>query len=135
MMCTRCEELEERVAWLESELGIQVDITAIERLRRYFLAQARQQGRSRAGAARFVMALYGLKGRAATRLQLLDATARDEADEGRAPKIIDVWVCIARRVLGHEAIETVWGSGYRLTAEGQARVAEIIGDVQPARAA
>ena len=37
---------------------------------------------------------------------------------GRGIKIIDVWVCKLRNKIGAECIETVWGSGYRLTAQG-----------------
>ena len=41
--------------------------------------------------------------------------------------VIDVYVCHIRRALGANAIESVWGNGYVLTAVGRSRVKEVLG--------
>lgn len=129
MTCARCEELEERVAWLESELGIQRDATDYARLR---IAMKRASpagagGWSRRSGVLLVMALLQANGRVMSRLQLLEAIPpADRGDDDRSPKIIDVWVCCARRAFGADLIDTVMGRGYRLSEVGSERIRAIL---------
>lgn len=128
-MCVRCEELEERVAWLEGELGIQRVADHVLALRQVLDVALREQGAQRRGrnqSAELVMALYRANGRPLSRYQLLDAIPSPTGRE-RDAKIVDVWVCIARKGIGADAIENVWGRGYRLSQAGIARVAEALG--------
>lgn len=121
-MCDRCEELEEEVAYLRSELGLNQDATDYQRLRVFMRGKsvnARQ-------AARLILALYQAKGRAMSRLQLLDALPSPSDKEDRNPNLIGVMVCHARAGLGREAVENVWGHGYRLSDEGVAKVRSIL---------
>lgn len=126
-MCDRCHELLERVAWLESELGIQTDATNINILRKYMFERARGPTRHM-GAASLVMALYRANGRVMSKDQLLDAVPPryNTGPDERGTKIIDVWVCFARKAFGPGAIETMWGGGYRLTENGRQTVENIL---------
>jgi DNA-binding response OmpR family regulator len=121
-MCARCEELEERVAWLESELGLQTHALTLDLLR-----SAMNTGSTykRKGAAALVAALYGAKGRPLDRLQLSERLPRGGRD-GRDERVVDVYICAARKELGADIIATVWGGGYRLTDTGMARVSAIL---------
>lgn len=130
-MCDRCAELEERVAWLESELGLQNDMTMAERLRRHFIDSCGTgwRGQQRSGGVRVILALFAAKGRAMSRDQLLEAIPPFRGgDDERQPKIVDVWVCWARKAIGRDAISSVWGRGYQLTKAGVERVAAIVGE-------
>lgn len=125
MICARCEQLEERVAWLESELGLQRDNDTYAKLRAY--SRAVVPGYSNT-AARFIMALYGARGRVVSRFALLEAMPpRNGGEDERSLNILSVWACWARKVVGRDGIEALWGRGYRLTPIGMARVAEIVG--------
>lgn len=120
MMCARCAELEEEVAYLKSELGLRRLPTDIDRLRRHFgLAN---------GDAELLHALYAAKGRVVTRMQCMDATSSrpDREDDDRDLKMIDVRICRIRKPLGKDAILNVWSTGYRLSPEGIARVGAAI---------
>jgi len=108
----RVAELEERVAYLESELGLAQN-TARESLFRQAFGLTGQE-------ARLVMALYDVKGRILSKYQLEDAIQRVAG--GTALKIADVYVCRVRKRMGYDAIETVWGLGYKLTPKGVAMV-------------
>lgn len=128
--CPRCAELEEEIDALRRELGMLRDDE-----RTAALHQAIREGAKRAGggtlqAARMVITLYNARGRMISRGAILDAVPPADAVGGdeRLPKIVDVWLCRARKALGHDAIETVWGHGLRITAVGRERVAEILGD-------
>lgn len=120
-MCERCPELEERVAYLESELGIQRETDGRQRLH---AAMPATNGGVR--GVDLVLALYAARGRTLSRWQLLDAIPSPGGVEDREPKLIDVWVHGARFSLGRDVITTVWGRGYCLSAKGIALVAAII---------
>lgn len=121
-MCERCARLEERVAWLESELGLQHEVTRLAKL------VSAMGGRG----ARVVLALYAAKGRVLTREQIVERVPpRAGGEDDRNLRIIDSWVCRARQSLSASAastIEGVHGVGYRLTDHGLAAVARILGD-------
>lgn len=126
-MCQRCADLEERVAWLESELGLQSRADRLGRLRD---ALHKAKGSTRCGsggATRLLLALYAAKGKPVSRFGLMEASppANGEEDE-RDTKILDVWVCHARKLVGRDGIRNVYGFGFRLTETGMARVASIL---------
>lgn len=134
-MCARCEELEERVAWLEGELSQQLSDDAHQRLRNAMLlgCAAARDSSGRAGAAQLVLALYAARGRVMSRLQLMEAMPpKAGGEDERDPQIVQVRVCLARKGLGHDLIENVWGRGYRLSEVGMERVAAIISLAAPA---
>lgn len=133
-MCDRCDELEEEVAYLRSELGLVRDSDVIARLRDH-MRGVEDAGGHRPHGAQVVAALYAAKGRPLTRLQLLDACPSRTGSDERGTRLIDVWVYHARRSLGRDAIANVWGSGYRLTEIGMAKVGEIAAGPQQDRAA
>lgn len=128
-MCARCEELEERVAWLESELGIQKDAGEVEALKGAF-------GLTH-GLAVLLRALYRAKGRPVTRLQILDVLPTKGGADGsdRDPKIVDVRASQLRAALGKGAVLNAWGQGYRLSDEARARVEAVIPETTPSQSA
>jgi hypothetical protein len=124
--CECCAEKDERIAWLESELGIQREGDGIQNLRVYMLAQPVPRA-YKVKSVNFVMALFQAKGRLLTRDQVLIAIPpANGGEDERWPKIVDVWACHARRCLGREMIENVWGKGYRLSPAGMALVGAIV---------
>ena len=122
-MCDRCEELQESVAWLESELGIQRSADRVERIKSA-LFPYRRSGRGQ--AAYLLEALYAAKGKVMTKLQILEALPSPSRNEERGLKLVDVVVCIARASLGKGAIQTVWGLGYRMTDAGLEAIRAIL---------
>jgi DNA-binding response OmpR family regulator len=123
MMCAHCEDLAERVAYLESELALREDADELRKLRVAFGV--------RPSAARLIRALFNAKGRPVTRWQLLEQIP---GNEDRNLKIIDVYVCHLRKVFGREGIENIWGQGYRLSGEAALRVGAILLPQQSAAA-
>lgn len=129
MTCAHCEELEERVAWLESEIGIRNDAEVADLIYAALSERTRHlRGTSvgRPQAARMIAALYAVKGRAISRWMLLEAVPSPSHKEDRGDNLVSVWVTRARQGLGKDAIANVWGHGYRLTDTGMAAVAEIL---------
>lgn len=128
-MCARCEELEERVAWLEGELGLQREAWAVDTLRAAFAASPNRRAGSRLGAARLVLALYRAKGRPMTTYQLMEACPpTDRREDERSSNIVSVWAYFARQVLGKDAVASAWGQGYRLSEKGLSQVAAILAE-------
>ena len=122
-MCQRCIELEEEVAYLRSELGLLADEDAL-------LTLGRALGVSPV-VARLVLALYRANGRLLTVTHLNDAVPSAKGrDEYISQSFFASLVCLARRPLGRDAIETAWARGYRLSPAGMARVAAILEPVQ-----
>jgi len=138
-MCDRCSELEEKIAWLEGELGLQMRQTDLAKVQRYLHVAAGISalgGGKATSVAEVVLALYQARGRVVSKLQLMEAAPPDSAlyDE-RNPKIVDVWIWRARNGLGSGAIGTSWGRGYYLTPEGLAKVSRILSDLPTQEAA
>lgn len=123
-MCERCPELEERIAWLEGELGLQRRTEVFNALRAP-AAPGTRSSFTRNQSAELLAALYAADGRTLNRYQLLEAIPSPSGKD-RDAKIVDVWVCWARKHLGKDAIDNVWGRGYRLSPLGMARVAALI---------
>lgn len=126
-MCDRCAELEERVAWLESELGLRVDADEIYVLQRAFgLAP---------GEAHLVRALYAARGRTLTHLQILDAIPSPGGLEDRSFTNINTLICRVRKGLGRDAIITVWGRGYQISPIGAERIRSVLNAARAANGA
>jgi DNA-binding response OmpR family regulator len=117
-MCERCPELKERIAWLESELGI-------VNQRETMLALSRGL-KIRPGAATLLARLYAARGKFVTTYQLLDLTADVARDDDRQINNVSVTIFTLRKALGRDAIDTAYGHGYRLSAAGVVRVAAIV---------
>lgn len=131
--CERCAELAERIAWLESELGLQRDADGFARLRAA-IPVGGPQSRA-AGVARLLGALFSARGRTLSCGQIVERIPSPSGNEDRDTKLAAVYVCDARRTFGRGIIETVWGKGYRLTPSGMALVASILsGEPQQAAA-
>lgn len=126
-MCQRCDDLEEQVAYLKSELGLQERADAIEKIRRLMGSAATSNGR--ASVSRMILALYAAHGRPMNKYQIMDAVP-SPTDKDRDAKIVDVWVCLARKRLGRDAVLNVWGNGYQLSPEAMERIALLLGDDQ-----
>lgn len=69
-----------------------------------------------------LLALYDGRTRVLRKDSLMDILYGSSG--GREPeiKIIDVFVCKIRKKVGFDAIDCIWGAGYKLTAVGQALV-------------
>jgi len=121
--CPRCAELEEEVAYLRAELGLQRDETQIALVR-----EALPLGiPGRVGVARFLLALYAARGRVMTYAQIMEAVPpKAGGDDDRTYNLITIWACWARKALGRDIIDTVFGHGYRLTPEGLTRVRRLL---------
>lgn len=70
--------------------------------------------------AALLMILHRRAGRVVTKEGLMEAmyNGMDEPEV----KIIDVFVCKLRRKIGMDAVDTIWGRGYRITEAGVALV-------------
>lgn len=122
MTCAHCEDMAERVAWLEGELSLQLSASDVHTLCRRF--------KMRPQAAQMVLAMYRAKGRVMSNLQLWETMpqVRDpRRDDDRDFKMLDVQICSARKALGADAIETAWGKGRALSPVGMERVAAALG--------
>ncbi|MEO1208432.1 MAG: winged helix-turn-helix domain-containing protein [Cyanobacteria bacterium J06638_20] len=78
------------------------------------LAQLRAKGISTKPAG-ILLALGARPGTALTKEQLFNHLYPLDSDAEM--KIIDVFVCKLRKILGKDVIETIWGQGYRMTPE------------------
>jgi DNA-binding response OmpR family regulator len=118
-MCARCEALEEEVAFLKSELGHRNVAERFDALRRAC--------GMRKGVAALVLRLLDASGRLVTYEQLAGAIPNVSTNpEDRCVEITKVYASAARQLLGKDAIETVWGEGYRLSKAGSARVSKML---------
>jgi DNA-binding response OmpR family regulator len=127
MMCERCEELQEEVAYLRNELGLQVTASEV-----YAVTTALS---IRPQAARLAIAMYRAGGRLMTNMQMFEAIPQvlgEKFNDDRSTKLVDVQVCNLRKAMGADAIATVWGKGRALTPAGRARIAAIL---EPMKAA
>ncbi len=100
---------------LDTSLGTYVGVAKMTRGEAAVAAAIARNGR--ANRAAIWHALYGGMG----------------DDEQREPKIIDVFVCKLRKKLGPVGItiETIWGSGYSMSAESIGRLNELAAEQTP----
>ena len=108
----RIADLEEQVAYLESELGIAVEATVVDDLRLRFGLTPQQ--------ATLVRVLLGAYPKAVSRLVLADHIPPRWRKEDDDSNWLDVHVAHVRAKLGHGLITAVRRFGYRLTPEGHA---------------
>ena len=128
MTCPHCAEKDERIAWLESELGLQRSANEMGMMREAF--PVRPMGASCTGLAfSVILALYHAKGTTLSVYQLMERIPpKSNHEDDRIPHGVAVWVYRARQILGdRDAIENVWGRGYRLSEEAMARVRAVLG--------
>lgn len=116
--CSRCDELRERVAWLEAELGLRGEAEALDALNMAF-------GLAR-GVAQIVMRLYRAKGHLVTKAMLEEAIDHKFASDEPCRKFVEVYIGRARRALGFAAIRTAPGLGYAMQPEGLGRIDAIL---------
>jgi DNA-binding response OmpR family regulator len=114
-MCQRCQHLAEEVAYLKGELGIQYDEAELRRLQDAFSLPR--------GPAQFLRVLRNAKGRVVPHLQVLDALP---GNDDRSLTLLSVYACRVRNSLGHSALESVRGVGYRLSQSGLALAAQAL---------
>lgn len=123
-MCARCEELEEEVAFLKSELGLRSSADELRRLKAAFDLTPQE--------ARIVLAMARAKGKPVMRVQLEELINERSHKDECAYNLPSVYVAKIRRKLGKEAVITAWGSGYSLSPEALERVRAVL---ETARAA
>lgn len=109
---TRIADLEAEVAYWKSEAQLGADATLVASIASAF-------GMTPAEAW-IVGALWRLPaGRVGRRDRLLEDQPHHRPDSDRYNNIIDVLVHRIRRAMGTDAVETVRGSGFRLTDHGR----------------
>lgn len=115
-VCLERERLEEEIAYLRSELGIQVSLTDQASLRREY-------GMPRGDAA-LALRLYNAHGRVVSAESLEESIPSRHGGpvSDRCVKIVDVYICRIRKALGFEAIATACGLGYQMTPAGQEKI-------------
>lgn len=122
MSCPHCEAMRERIAWLESELGLQNKAHLVEKLRPHITRHNRQ-----CQVAQFFVVLWLARGRPVSNFQLMESI-RSPMGVDRDSNIVKVWASKARKALGMDAVNTISGFGYQLTPAGMRKVAEILGE-------
>lgn len=120
----RCADLEEQNAWLRRELGYRHSDATIG-----LLSDALRRGKygGRVSCAKMLATLYGAGGNVVSKWQLMDATSDLSFEDERDSSIVKVWITHIRSALGFDAIENVWGKGYRLSPSGMAKVSAVLG--------
>lgn len=109
--CPHCEDLEHELAYYRSEVEIVDDMDATRKLKERLGVQGDTE-------ARILLHLSRCRHNTATKLQLHDLLNSEETGS----KAVDVFICRLRKKLTFEAIETLWGAGYRLTPLGLEQV-------------
>lgn len=119
----RIADLEARVAYLESELGLTVELDQVH--------QVRQALNVTQTHAHFLLTLYRCHGRSLSYEQL-DERIPAVVGRGEAPRnTIRVFALQIRRRLGPDVVETIEG-GYRLGPRGLALVGRALEQLQAA---
>lgn len=119
--CAHCADLEERIVWLEGELGWRQDRLRFLVLRDAFGLTPRE--------AAILELLYGANGKPVPRHRLTNAgrAEGDEGDWGDPDNLLNIYVTRLRKRLGHDAIVTLRASGYALSLKGLALVGGALG--------
>jgi DNA-binding response OmpR family regulator len=115
----RIEELEAEVAFLKQELGRVCDVERCAKLKAAFTLTGKE--------AEILLLLYD-RPRVLSKQAILSAVWGPDSDI--LSRTVDVFMCKLRKKLGFPSLETIWGSGYRLTPEGRQRVKEQL-DILP----
>lgn len=116
-MCARCEELEDEVAWLKSELGLALSDSEIFAVRKAFDITH--------GEACLMLALYKARDKVLSKALCMAAmpSPGPSKEDDRDWKMADMIVHKIRKKAGRDLIATSHGHGYQITPEGAARVA------------
>lgn len=109
-MCTQCEDLKIEVERLKRELGLRVDLHDLATIQRRFGLSPM--------AARLALMLHQAQGRVVGMRVLVE----ELLSPNTYPEGLKVHVHTLRRGMGADAVETVQGAGYRLSAVGRARI-------------
>lgn len=112
MTCETCADLRERIAYLESELGVQASDTEFARVKAAFGLQPM--------STRIVLALWKVRGDVIGRWRLEELIRGDGEDCSEG--LLKVHISRVRKRLGKDAVDNVWGRGYRLSDEALGRV-------------
>ncbi len=115
------EDLEEHVAFLRSELGVQVHGDKIARIRQAY--------RATNSTAHMILRLYEARGKPVSVEQLLESLPSPSKSEDRSLQLVAVFGVRVREALGgQDTLENVRSFGYRLSDDARARVAIVLGD-------
>lgn len=120
MPCKRCEELQERIAWLEDELGMREQAAQTRSLTSAFNLTLAE--------AWYVTVLWSAKGRTLTKHWLEDnqpATGKTHQRRCESDSRVRVHMMRIKKKVGEGVIASDWGSGYYLTKHGM----EVIGKI------
>lgn len=104
-------ELEDEVAFLRSELGLQVEDSAVANLCAAFKLTQME--------ARTLLLLQSVGGRVVTPVFWSEAVEPYRRAGGDGVRDLAVYIVRIRRRLGKAAIHNAWGKGYSITAVGQ----------------
>lgn len=121
MGCARCAELEDRIAILEDQLGIER-----ERVEKRVLLAAFGLTQTEAW---FLLALWRARGRFVSPYWLLDnrpIRSLDEDKQSNLLNVVRVYMSKLRRKVGAECFKSMRDEGYMLTPEGLAKIQKVI---------
>jgi len=119
--CARCRELEERVADLEDQLGIER-----ERVEKRVLLAAFGLTQTEVW---YLLALWRARGRVVDPYWLLDnrpIRSLDEDKQSNPLNVVRVYMFKLRRKVGTECFASMRDEGYRLTPAGLAKIRKVI---------
>lgn len=105
-MCNRCADLEEQVAWLKSELGLSVERTDVDKVRRAFGLRPNE--------AWIVLRLAKAGGRVVSYEQLLDEMPSLTGNDDRHKSNISTHICRIRSKTDRHGVETARSVGLRI---------------------
>lgn len=113
MTCPHCADKDERIAWLESELGLRADAARLNDLRTRLRLAPRE--------AKIALLLASASG-VVTHAQIEEAIPEPRGDNFRHETFIRVYIAKLRDKLGSASIESVYGLGYQMRPEAKQRV-------------
>lgn len=120
--------LEEENAWLRREMGQQLESAQIHALQSAFRLTPHE--------ARIVLLLHANKTRPCNWGFIDDAIPAERGRERLDPYAqVKIRICVIRKKLGHpDAVETIWGAGFRLSPAGRALIDAALSQTQRAAA-
>lgn len=119
MTCAHCADLKERVAYLESELGLRVQGDKIRTLRTAFRLSDQE--------ARALLIIRDRGQRYTSRPNLNDNLPSPLGRDERVVNIASKVVGNVRKKIGRDHVEVRSGFGYRLTEAGRSAVDSALG--------